>query len=107
MPSELGLESAMRKQRWIFITQAVLRLREKFYIADFLVKLKGSRQLVIEIDGPSHNNKRFYDMQRDNWIHQHFGHYILHITAKEAVFELPKVMGVIQSFFPAKYPHTS
>jgi very-short-patch-repair endonuclease len=102
MPSEQMLESAMRKQRWLFTTQAMLRKEDRFYIADFLIELVDAR-MVIEVDGPSHYNRKQYDADRDRWIWQQFRYRIIRFHAHDILTNLPRVLGIIRAYFPKKH----
>ena len=52
------------------------------YIADFCcIKLK----LIIELDGPSHEDQKMYDVQRTNWL-QTKGYHVLRFK-NEAVLQ--------------------
>lgn len=58
------------------------------YIVDFYC---GNCQVVIEIDGSSHDNKQEYDAERDNYL-ESLGLYMIHITAKDVLQNLDGVM---------------
>jgi len=58
------------------------------YIVDFYCP---NYQVVIEIDGSSHDNKQEYDAKRDKFL-QSLGLEVIHISAKEVLQELDDVM---------------
>lgn len=59
------------------------------YIVDFYCV---NCQVVIEIDGDSHNDKQEYDAKRDAFL-QSLGLTVIHITAKDVLQNLGSVMG--------------
>lgn len=59
------------------------------YIVDFYC---GNCQVVIEIDGSSHDDKQEYDAQRDAFL-ESLGLTVIHITAKDVLQNLSGVMG--------------
>lgn len=58
------------------------------YIVDFYC---GNCQVIVEIDGSSHDNKQEYDAERDNYL-ESLGLYMIHITAKDVLQNLDGVM---------------
>jgi len=58
------------------------------YIVDFYC---GNCNVVIEIDGKSHNEKREYDKKRDAFL-EGLGLTVIHITAESILSQLDNVM---------------
>ena len=58
------------------------------YIADFYCR---ERNLVIEIDGSSHDNKYEYDKERDEYV-QKLGIHVLRISDKDVKKDMSNVL---------------
>lgn len=61
------------------------------YIVDFYCS---NCQVVVEIDGSTHNDKVDYDQQRDNYIVS-LGLTVIHIPVNDVMFKLGKVMEML------------
>ena len=89
----------MKKRRWSFKTQASMFDATHLYIADFLLDVHHGK-LVIEVDGPCHRGRECYDAKRTEWMNTQRHYFVLRFSAKEVLLELPKVLGIIRSYFP-------
>lgn len=58
-----------------------------FYIVDFFIT---NKCLVVEIDGSSHNDKEWYDAQRDHFLKK-CGYKVLRIKNEEAASIIEKI----------------
>ncbi len=71
-PAESRLKGMLLRWKIKFRSQRPI----DFYIADFIVP---DRRLVIEVDGPSHDNRRVYDAKRTAYM-QRKGFTVLRFT---------------------------
>lgn len=72
------------------------------YIVDFYCS---KLNLVIEIDGSSHDNKYAYDANRDEYL-QGLGLYVLHIKDRDVKFNMQDVLNTLDTFIKNHYPVT-
>lgn len=70
------------------------------YIVDFYCP---KLNLVIEIDGSSHDNKYTYDAKRDEYLNS-LGLFVLHIDDRDVKFSISKVLYMIEVFIDNHYP---
>lgn len=70
------------------------------YIVDFYCP---KLNLVIEIDGSSHDNKYIYDAKRDEYLNS-LGLFVLHIDDRDVKFSISKVLYMIEVFIDNHYP---
>ncbi|MBQ6736771.1 MAG: endonuclease domain-containing protein [Alphaproteobacteria bacterium] len=72
------------------------------YIVDFFC---ARLNVVIEIDGSTHNNKYEYDARRDNYLRS-LGLRVLHIYDKDVKQDMLGVLQIVRNFcgsVPARY----
>lgn len=55
------------------------------YIVDFYFKRDNDNPLIIEVDGPSHNNSKEYDKTRTKWLRSKAGCGVLRFTNDEVI----------------------
>lgn len=77
--AEYRMFHALKYHRIPFMPQVVIGR----YIVDFLLT---DRNLILEVDGASHQNKRRYDQQRDAFLSA-LGWVILRVPNEEATIE--------------------
>ncbi|MFQ6729669.1 MAG: endonuclease domain-containing protein, partial [Alphaproteobacteria bacterium] len=70
------------------------------YIVDFYCP---KLNLVIEIDGCSHDNKYTYDKKRDNYL-KSLGLHIVHFDDHDVKFNIDKVILTIEEIINNHYP---
>jgi len=63
------------------------------YIVDFFC---GNRNVVIEIDGNSHNDKVENDTERDRFLEE-LGLVVIHVLARDVLDNLESVMAMLRS----------
>mgnify|MGYP001435501761 CR=1 FL=1 len=68
-----------------------IKLREDNYIVDFYCT---NCNVVIEIDGSSHNGKEDYDAKRDEYL-ESLGLTVIHIPVTEVMNNLNGVMEIL------------
>ena len=71
------------------------------YIVDFYVKRLG---LVVEIDGGSHNEKKEYDSQRDQYL-ESLGLKVFHTTDFDVLHHVSLVLNDLSNFIIENYEH--
>ena len=97
--TERMLADEMRKRGWWFKEQSALYDADHAYIADFLLSTRHGK-LVIEIDGPRHEQNREYDQARDAWMKSQRSCCILRFSNKEVFNNLPHVLSAIGALYP-------
>jgi len=70
------------------------------YIVDFYCP---KLNLVIEVDGSSHDNKYTYDAKRDQYLNS-LGLFVLHIEDRDVKLNMSKVLYMIDVFIENHYP---
>ncbi len=70
------------------------------YIVDFYCP---KLNLVIEIDGSSHDNKYTYDAKRDKYL-KGLGLVVLHIEDRDVKLNMSKVLDMIDAFIKTTTP---
>ncbi|MCR5194255.1 MAG: DUF559 domain-containing protein [Alphaproteobacteria bacterium] len=70
------------------------------YIVDFYC---AKLQLVIEIDGSSHDNKQKYDANRDKYL-KSLGLHILHLYEQDVRFDINGVIQMLCEYINTTFP---
>lgn len=72
-------ESIIYRRLMLIGERFVFQFIKGYYIADFLLV---NKNIILEIDGSSHDDKQEYDAKRDNFFNQ-AGYRIIHIKNKD------------------------
>lgn len=87
--SERELERLLSSKNW----RRKLQYRLGFYILDFVFPYK---MLVVELDGPSHQNSKDYDSYRDAWIEK-FGFRVIRFSNSVVWRDSSQILQVVEN----------
>ncbi len=97
--AETVLKQALRKADLYFKFQPYFHDSKVLYFPDFRLWCPYYK-LIIEIDGPSHKNRRWYDDQRTEWLEKKRNCHVIRFSNEEIFTKIEMVMEKIVSYQP-------
>ena len=94
--AEKRLYTALKQRGIKFQFQKAYFSVNKLYIIDFWFKRK-KNPLAVEVDGSYHNDRKYYDKKRDEWLKEHRNCEVLRVSNDEVLYSLDAVIKKIIS----------
>lgn len=99
---ERTLLEALRANRYWLKFQGYFYTDTHLYIPDFRLAT-AQYKLLIEVDGPSHQQQQAYDAARTAWLEQNRNAVILRFTNDEVMTQIEKVLEKIAEHDPLRF----
>lgn len=100
LPEKIMIEALIAEGYW-FKFQAFFYADGVLFLPDFRLATK-QKKLILEIDGPSHNQQQEYDKRRTAWLETNRNCIVVRVSNDDVLNDARKVIQLLSAYEPKK-----